>query len=406
MADITRRNLLAAAAIAPGLARAEPGVIAARSFDLELAPGLIHLNTASVGPVSASVRAAVADAWMRLERDPVRMTYGREPDTVVSQADAVRGKVAALIGCDSDEVLLTSGTTDGMIKLAQALPLVAGDRVLMTDQEHEGGETGWLYRGARDGIGIDRVALPFGQTSAETLVARFAAALRPRTRAIIVSHVVSASGLRMPVAAIARLARDAGALCIVDGAQAVGQMPVDVRRIGCDAYAASGHKWLMGPKGTGFLYIARPAQERLGPRQWLLTRDYGGNSSGTGPAPLMVGLGLAIDRIDALGTKAVEQHNAALAARISAGLAVLDDLSMIGPRRGELASALVAARLPDAIDSRVLRDRMRGRHGIIIKMAEKRWFNGIRLSPHIFNDAAQVDAALNALRIELDQFGA
>lgn len=400
-AKISRRSVLAATAIAPALAAMGPSQAAAARHGLELRPGLIHLNTASIGATSAKVRAAVIDAWLRLEADPVRMTYSRDADTVISDADAVRGKIATLLGCDADEVMLTSSTTDGMVRLSQALALTPGDRVLLTDQEHEGGETGWLHRAAREGIAIDRVALPLGHTTTSALLARFAAALRPNTRAVVTSHVVSTSGLRLPIADIARLAHEHGALCVVDGAQAVGQIEVDVRAIGCDAYAGCGHKWLLGPKGTGFLYIARAAQAQLSPPQWLLTKDFGGNSSGVGPAPLMIGLGCAIDELNAVGIAAVGRHDSDLGSLAHAGLSALPELEMIGPARGGLTSAMVAARLSDHIDSRTLRDRLHDRHGIIIKMAEKRWFNGIRLSPHIFNDAAQVETAVAALRTEL-----
>ena len=120
-----------------------------------------------------------------------------------------------------------------------------------------------------------------------------------------------------------------------------------------------------------------------------------------GPAPLMIGLGCAIDELNAVGIAAVGRHDSDLGSLAHAGLSALPELEMIGPARGGLTSAMVAARLPDHIDSRTLRDRLHDRHGIIIKMAEKRWFNGIRLSPHIFNDAAQVETAVAALRTEL-----
>jgi len=206
----------------------------------------------------------------------------------------------------------------------------------------------------------------------------------------------------MPIADIAALARRKGALCIVDGAQAVGQIHVDVEALGCDAYATSGHKWLMGPKGTGFLYIAKDAEGAIAPPEWLMGKDYGSNSQGLSPMPLAVGLGEAIDRMLSLGMPRVEQHNLALARRIYAAFARMPALELASPRPGPLSTALVAARIPDRIDSLALRKTMLGRHGIIIKMAEKRWFNGIRLSPHIFNDEEQVEKALAALRNELN----
>lgn len=205
----------------------------------------------------------------------------------------------------------------------------------------------------------------------------------------------------MPIPEIAALAHRAGALCIVDGAQAVGEIAVDVKALGCDAYATSGHKWLMGPKGTGFVYISKDAGDAVAPPNWLMGKRYGSNSQGLSPMVLAIGLGEAIDQLLKIGMARVEQHNLALARRTYAGFTQIPVLKIVSPPPGPLATALVAARLPDSIDSQSLRSRMLDRHGIIIKMAEKRWFNGIRFSPHIFNDERQVKMALAALGTEL-----
>lgn len=402
----TRRGLLQAMAALPATTAACPSSGANGSFpsiaELGLAPGLIHLNTASAGPTPDGVLRRVVAAWHRIETDPVVMSYSSDPASIVTAADRVRDKAAALIGCSPDEILLSRGTTDGITTIAQSIRLREGDRVLLTDQEHEGGETGWLHRQRLDGIIIDRVSIAIGDCDTAAILGRFKSAMGPRTRAVCVSHILSPTGLRMPVAQIAALARQKGALCIVDGAQAVGGTAVDVRALGCDAYATSGHKWLMGPKGTGFVYISNEASNAIAPPEWLMGKRYGSNSEGLSPMPLAIGLGEAIDRMMLIGLSRVEQHNLALAERIYGAFTRMSALTIVSPPPGPLATALVAARLPDAVDSQLLRARMRERHDVSIKMAEKRWFNGIRLSPHIFNDVEQVEKALAALRRELD----
>lgn len=403
----SRRSLLQWVAGVPALAAAAqpPGIATEARFPtkdgLGLPPGMIHLNTASAGPTPEHVLRRAVAAWREIETDPVRMSYAADSDSVVSAADRVRGRAAALVGCTADEVLLTRGTTDGITTLAHSIRLREGDRVLLTDQEHEGGETGWLHRARRDGVVVDRVPVPIGDWDMAAILGRFEAAIGPRTRAVCVSHVLSPTGLRMPIREIATLAYRKGALSIVDGAQAAGQIAVDVKALGCDAYATSGHKWLMAPKGTGFVYIAARAGEAIAPPQWLMGRNYGCNSAGLGPMPLAVGLGDAIDAMLRVGLPRVERYNGALAARIHAAFARMPELTLVSPSPGALSTALVAARLPAAIDSLALRQRLHDRHGVIIKMAEKRWFNGIRLSPHIFNDETEVDKALGALRSEL-----
>jgi selenocysteine lyase/cysteine desulfurase len=403
----TRRAFVGAMAGLPALAAAPQtaaGPLAISRGELGLAPGLIHFNTASAGPTRRSVLARTIEAWQRLESDPVRMAYYPDLDTVASAADRVRSVAAALIGCTGEEILLTRGTTDGITTLAHSIGLAKGDHVLLTDQEHEGGETGWLHRRHRDGIVIDRVPIPIGDWDTSAIVRRFEAAIGPRTRAVSFSHVLSPTGLRMPVAQIAALARSKNCLCIVDGAQAVGGIDVDVKSLGCDAYATSGHKWLMGPKGTGFTYIRKESSQVISPAQWLFDRRFVSNSAGLGPIPLAVGLGEAIDRAQALGMPAIERRIIALRNTFYDGLGKFAGLRIVSPPPGPTATALVAIVLPAEVDSRAMRDRLHDRHGIIVKMAEKRWFNGLRFSPHLFNDEAQVDAALSALRSELKSF--
>lgn len=405
----TRRAFVGAVAGLPAIAAAPAPSFAslrASPAELGLAPGLIHFNTASAGPTSKRVLQRTITAWQLLESDPVRMAYSPDPDTAAGAADAVRAKAAALVGCSMDEILLTRGTTDGITTLANSIALKPGDRVLLTDQEHEGGETGWLHRQRRDGIVVDRVTMPMGDFDVAGILRRFAAAIGPRTRVVCVSHVLSPTGLRMPIRDIAALARSRGCLAIVDGAQAVGGIAVHVKVLGCDAYATSGHKWLMGPKGTGFVYIANSAAGKIEPPQWLFERRFVCNSAGLGPIALAIGLGEAIDEMFARGMPAVERRVLELRNRFYRGLGGFPELRLVSPPPGPLATALVAVTLPSAIDSKALRDRLHDRHRLIVKMAEKRWFNGLRFSPHVFNDEAQVDLALAALRDELKSLAA
>lgn len=408
----TRRGLVKALVALPTLAAApleqpftSSGVLLPQENFLTAA-GLIHLNTASAGPTSKRVLASTVAAWKQLESDPVAQSYYDHPGTVFSLADAVRLKAAELIGGEPNNILLTRGTTDGITTLAHSIRLTAGDRVLLGNLEHEGGEVGWLHRQKLDGIIVDRVKLILEDHDAGRIVAAYERAIQPNTRVISVSHVLAPTGLRMPIAEIAKLARSRGILCVVDGAQAVGHIDVDVQSLGCHAYATSGHKWLMGPKGTGFIHVADDAQDRIDLAQWQLSRKFGSDSAGLGPLTLAVGLGQAIDDIRAIGLERVQGHNRDLANRAYAGLAGMKGVTVVSAPPGPTSTAMVAARLPPSIDARKLRDKMRERHGIVIKQAEKRWFNGIRLSPHVFNDQAQIETAFAALEAELRAWNA
>jgi hypothetical protein len=129
----------------------------AESSEYLLSPGLIHLNTASLGATPRAVFDRVIQAWRELESDPVRMAYFTTEDTVLSATEKVRERAAGFLGCDPDELLLTRCTTDGMNNVAQSIRWNAGDRVLTTDQEHHGGSLGWLYQTQRRGVLLDRI---------------------------------------------------------------------------------------------------------------------------------------------------------------------------------------------------------------------------------------------------------
>jgi selenocysteine lyase/cysteine desulfurase len=138
-----------------------------------------------------------------------------------------------------------------MNSLALGVNLSRGDRVLTTDVEHEGGTNGWLYLKRRAGVEVDLVTIGPTDHDIGAILGRFERAITANTKVIFVSHVISSTGLRLPVRELAALAHGRGIISIVDGAQTVGAIDVDVRSLGCDAYVGTGHKWIMGPKGNG-----------------------------------------------------------------------------------------------------------------------------------------------------------
>jgi selenocysteine lyase/cysteine desulfurase len=362
-------------------------------------PGLNYLNTAALGPTPRSVLDKVMKAWYELELNPVMMAYGNGAVHVAT--DRAREQVAALIGCTADELLITRSATDAMSSVALGLNLDRGDRVLTTDVEHEGGSVGWGYLKRRRGIYIDLVSIAPGDFDTRAIISRFEKAVTERTKVISVSHVITSTGLKMPIAEIAALANNRGILCVVDGAQAVGGIDVDVRKLGCHAYVATGHKWLMGPKGTGILYINKDASSLIQPVQRERGVRFVVNSTGIGSLPLVVGLGAAVEAMRKRGMAAVEKRIIELRDRAYAGLSKISKIQMVSPPPGPLTTALVAFRLPDSVNSGAFRNVLHKKYGIVIKVAEKRWFNGNRISPHIFNTEKDIDAAIEAIRTEL-----
>ena len=359
-------------------------------------PGLIYLNTGSLGPTPRSICDEVIKAWNQIETNPVAMSYGR----VQATADRTRNAVAGLVHCSAEEVLLTRSTTNAMNIAALGIDLSPGDRVLTTDAEHEGGTACWKYLEKRRGIGIDRVAIPRDDHDVRAIAERFDRAITKQTKVISFSHVIWSTGLRMPVRAIVALAKSRNILTIVDGAQAVGNFEVDVGALGCDAYAAPGHKWLMAPKGTGFLYISTAAASRIQPVEWEEGRKCVAGSTGMGPLPLIVGLGAAIEAAQKHGIAATEAQNVRLRNRAYEGLKKIAKVRVVSVPPGPLATALVAFELPEKVNNVAFRNTMATKYNVILRQTGATW-NGMRISAHIFNTEADIDAALKAIGAEL-----
>ena len=336
-------------------------------------------------------------AWKELERNPVFHGYSRA--TVAM--DDVRAKAAAFINCKTTELVLTRCTTDSMNWVAQGLTWAAGDRVLTTDQEHPGGRVCWDYVARRHGVIVDEVRIPPGEDDARAIVDLFAAAITPRTRVVAFAHLLSSTGLRMPVAEISALARSHGCVVVVDGAQAVGAIDVDVKALGCHAYATSGHKWLLGPKGTGWLYLSEELGTTIDPIALQAGRASYSDSSGVGNIPGVLGLGAAIDYVSAIGKARIEAHNMALRNRLYTALREVPQLRVVSAAPGPLASPLLTFALPDRITSRALYQRLLDKHNAVVKIVPGQWLNGNRISTHLFNTERDVDALVTALKTEV-----
>ena len=364
-----------------------------------LGDGLAYLNTGTIGPCRRETLAATQRAWETLEANPIAH-YGRfAGEALIEDARTV---AARFLGCDLGELAMTTSTTSGMNAVAQGLRLNAGDRVLLTDQEHAGGLHCWQYLARHHGVQLDVVPIPRDEFSAEAIMSAIAKGIRAETRVISVSHVFSSTGLRMPIAELSALARSRGVLCVVDGAQAVGAIRVNVRELGCHAYATSGHKWLMGPKGTGLLFIAKDAQTVIRPMAFEQSYSTYSNGNGVVNLPGLLGLGEAIRFLERSGMAQVEAHNVQLRNTLAGQLHAMNGLSLVSPPAGALASPLLTALLAERFDRTTFSRTLLERHRVAIRATHAEFgFNGIRFSLHEFNTLKDVERAVEAVRHQL-----
>jgi L-cysteine/cystine lyase len=196
-----------------------------------------YLNAGTTGPVPRAAHDAAA-ASLRAQTEEGRSGHAYFERTL-ARIETLRERAAALLGASLEEVALTGSTTDGVNAALNALDLGPGDEVLTSDEEHPGVLAPLGSLRARRGVTV-RVA-PFAELAAE---------VGPQTQLVVCSHVSWQTGSIVDAAALAATP----ALVLLDGAQGLGAVPLDVHRLGCDFYAASGQKWLCGPNGLGYLY--------------------------------------------------------------------------------------------------------------------------------------------------------
>lgn len=340
---------------------------------------------------------ATVAAMAAVEGDPVGETYGAG----IARIDKVRAKAAMLFGCDAEDILLTTSATAGMFLIAQGLSFQPAERILITNHEHPGGRLGWEWAARRYGVVIDTLEISPAATDPQAILEQFSAAIRPETRLLSFSHILFTTGVTLPAADLCALARDRGCLAIVDGAQSAGAMPVDVGAMGCHAYSASGHKWLMGPKGTGLLYLSPELGEQLDALPLQAGRQANSDSTGIGNIAGMHGLGAAVDYVQALGPKAIEEHNLALRRELYDALSELPGIIIQSPRDGPTISANLSFTLPNGADHHAIRRNLLLQHKIYLRVVELSGFLGLRASLHCYNRSDDVAALIGALKQEL-----
>jgi isopenicillin-N epimerase len=222
----------------------------------------IYLNNGTVGSSPAPVLRAIFEAYNTTEKmdqeDPEDYPiWGYAP------WNDFRDPLAEFVGCKRDEIALLRNATEANSYIANGVDMKPGEEVLMTDQEHPGGEHPWNLKAKRYGIVVKRVTLPRPVKDAAQVLNLFHDAITPQTRVIFFSHITTFSGVVLPAKELCALARSKGILSAVDGAHVPGMMRLNVHDIGCDMYSSSPHKWLFATKGSGFLYVRDEIIERL-----------------------------------------------------------------------------------------------------------------------------------------------
>ncbi|MBC7932060.1 MAG: aminotransferase class V-fold PLP-dependent enzyme, partial [Rubrivivax sp.] len=223
--------------------------------------GIINLNNGGVSPSPRIVtEALVRYIWQQEDATAYTMWEILEP-----QSETIRTGLAELFGCDREEVAITRNTSDSLEALLFGFDMRRGDEVLTTTQDYPRMLTTLRQRVLRDGIVLKTVKIPIPPKTLGEITTAFEGGITPRTRLVLVSHMINLTGQITPVREICEMARRRGVETIVDGAHSFAQIQFKRDDLACDYFGTSLHKWLHAPKGTGMLYIRRDKIKNVWP---------------------------------------------------------------------------------------------------------------------------------------------
>jgi isopenicillin-N epimerase len=367
-------------------------------------PGEAFFNTGTLGATPRPVLERVIEDMRTLQATITRWDYSANTPNWISGYSPelpLREKLGRLVNAEGRDIALTQNATMGMNFVANGVDLKPGDEVILTNREHPGGICGWQQRAKRDGVVVKQVPVPTPANDPDQLVKLFADALAPRTRVLAFPHIISSTAVVMPAKRLTELAHAHGCLSVIDGAQAIGQIKIDLQDLGCDAYFASPHKWLLAPPGNGMFYIRRDQQDKIWTTlcsfAWDDRQDgmYRFMQYGTGNDSLLAGLDAALDFHFRLGPERVRGRMRFLADRLRTGLQAIPRARISSPVHPELADATVVHRI-EGIPSSKLEEALWQEKWIRVRSQGDQV--GVRQSCQIYNNEAEIDATLEVVR--------
>ncbi|MSP78731.1 MAG: aminotransferase class V-fold PLP-dependent enzyme [Dehalococcoidia bacterium] len=367
----------------------------------------IYMNSGFEGPSPATVVKAVQQRLaLHSQEGPTSPHVLESGKALEEQAKAT---IAGMLNASADEIHLTHTTTEGLNIVLHGIPWRLGDEMLTVTIEYPSVMVLAMQVARRYGVKLRLVEISPTEPRA-SIVAKIAEAITPRTRLIFLSHVHYLNGMCMPAEEICALAKRHGVQVLLDGAQGLGNIPLDLHAMGVDFYATPGHKWLCGPQGTGALYVRKDAIEGLQPTfvsshaatSWLPTGDWEPNDTSvekfhltTSSRPLQAGYMEAITFLQGLGLADIQEHNTLLATAMKQALSKIPNVQVHSPAEPPEATSLVtfsiAGQEPQAIVDALWQERK-----IVCRAIDP--LRGVRLSLHLFNTEQEVAHVADEIR--------
>ena len=355
----------------------------------------VPMNAANLCPSPRVVADRVSELTRDIDMDcsfPNRQKFG-------GLLEQSREAVAEQLGVTADEIALVRNTSEANNIINGGLRLDAGAEIVVWDQNHPTNNIAWEVRAARYGLTVTRVTTPAAPSSGpEELVAAFERALTSQTRVLALTHVSNVTGVRLPVRELCEVAHRRGVYVHVDGAQSWGALAVNLRDLNCDSYAASAHKWVLGPKEIGLLYVRADRVEEIWPS--IVAPSWGGDvvprtrgarkfeSMGQRDDAALAAIATTVAFQRRIGLARIEKRVVELVTRLKTGLRETG-FELVTPMAPELSGGVAIAAVKPARRS-LLVDGLYEQYGIAGAST-----GGLRLCPHIYNTHDHVDRAIH-----------
>lgn len=378
-----------------------------------LETGIIYMDNAATTPIPKPVLEAMEEYYHRYNANIGRGLH-RAARQASKSFESSRKKIAKTINAKPEEIAYMKNTTEGLNLIAKGLGLEKGDKVVATIFEHHSNLIPWQRLEKEVGIELEVV-----QDNSNCIInpSAIEEAIDEKTRIVTMPHISNALGTKQPIEKVGKIAEEKDTLFSIDAAQSVGHMPVDVGKIGCDFLAAPGHKGLLGPQGTGFLYIKEKHQEKIEPlllgggivesveeHECELVDPPQVFDAGTPNIPGIIGLGEAAEYVLEIGLENIEKQERKLVKQILK-IDNYKNIETYGPKSGEKLGGAVSFNIKDMdphkvssiLDKRENIAVRSGHHCAMPAMNHLGLKGTVRASVHYFNQEEEINRLTETL---------
>lgn len=319
----------------------------------------------------------------------------------VENKKRMASKLANLVGCDETEIAITRNTTESLDTIISGQHWEKGDEAVMALQDYGAMLDMFQQVADRHGVVLKKVSVPIDPSSDEELVSLYANAITPKTKLLMVCHMINISGQIMPVKKICDMAHSKGVDVMVDGAHAIAQLDFKIRDLNCDYYGASLHKWLGVPLGAGLLYVRKEKIQKVWPLIADNEKDIHNikrlNHTGTVPSATDLTISDAIDYYLMIGVKRKEERLRFLQQYWTSKVRGLSGIILNTPSDPKRACAIANVGIV-GMDPATMAKRLLEEHKIYTVAIDTANVRGCRVTPNLFTTVEELDALVLALK--------